>query len=172
MRNLLLLAALVSFGCGPATQAGAIPEYGYEVVHTYPHDPLAFTQGLFYLDGYLYEGTGLEGQSSIRKVRLETGEVLRSATVPEEYFGEGIVNWKDRLLELTWKAQRGLHLRPGQLRPPGPVRLSRRRLGADAGRQADHHERRQRPVALLGSGNAARNRPHHRDGRRPAREAN
>ena len=107
MRNLLLLAALVSFGCGPATQAGAIPEYGYEVVHTYPHDPLAFTQGLFYLDGYLYEGTGLEGQSSIRQVRLETGEVLRKRAVPEEYFGEGIVNWKDRLLELTWKAQRG-----------------------------------------------------------------
>ncbi len=107
MRKLLLLAALVSCGCGPATQAGAIPEYGYEVVHTYPHDPLAFTQGLFYLDGYLYEGTGLEGQSSIRQVRLETGEVLRKREVPEEYFGEGIVNWKDRMLELTWKAQRG-----------------------------------------------------------------
>jgi glutamine cyclotransferase len=77
------------------------------VVHTYPHDPSAFTQGLFYLDGYLYEGTGLEGQSSIRKVRLETGEVLQKYDIPEAYFGEGIVNWKDRLIELTWTTGTG-----------------------------------------------------------------
>ena len=106
MRNLLLLAALVSFGCGPATQAGAIPEYGYEVVHTYPHDPLTFTQGPL-LPGWLpLRGNRPGGATSIRQVRLETGEVLRKRAVPEEYFGEGIVNWKDRLLELTWKAQR------------------------------------------------------------------
>src|SRR5207248_10474595 len=85
----------------------AIPEYTYQVVHTYHHDPDAFTQGLLYLDGVLYEGTGLEGESSIRKVKLETGEVLQKRDVPEQYFGEGIVNWKDRLLEITWKAQMG-----------------------------------------------------------------
>ena len=104
MRILILAAALAAAACGPASQAEGIPEYGYEVVHAYPHDPMAFTQGLFYLDGFLYESTGLEGQSSIRKVKLETGEVLEKHNIPEQYFGEGIVNWKDRLLELTWQS--------------------------------------------------------------------
>jgi glutaminyl-peptide cyclotransferase len=98
---------LASYACGPASQAGDAPEYACEVVHAYPHDPLAFTQGLFYLDGFLYESTGLEGQSSIRKVRLETGEVLQKHEIPEAYFGEGIVNWNDNLLELTWTTQVG-----------------------------------------------------------------
>ncbi len=103
----LVAAALAAAGCSPAPQSGEPPEYAYEVVHVYPHDPLAFTQGLFYLNGFLYEGTGLEGQSSIRKVRLETGEVLQRRDVPEAYFGEGIVNWNDTLLELTWTTQIG-----------------------------------------------------------------
>jgi glutamine cyclotransferase len=85
----------------------ATPEYGYRVVHVYPHDRTAFTEGLFYLDGYLYESTGLEGRSSIRKERLETGEVLQSRAIPPQYFGEGIVNWKDRLIELTWRSHVG-----------------------------------------------------------------
>ena len=106
-RFLVVIAALAALACGPASQGGEPPEFGYKVVHVYPHDPLAFTQGLFYLDGYLYESTGLEGQSSIRKVRLETGEVLQKHEVPEAYFGEGIVNWKDSLLELTWTTQVG-----------------------------------------------------------------
>jgi len=107
MRIVIVAAALAACACGPATQAEGAPEYGYEIVHTYPHDRLAFTQGLFYLDGYLYEGTGLEGRSSIRKVKLETGEVLQKREVPEQYFGEGIINWKDRLLEITWKTEVG-----------------------------------------------------------------
>jgi len=107
MRTVLLLAAVATCACGPATQAGAIPEYSYQVVHTFHHDPDAFTQGLFYLDGVLYEGTGLNGESTIRKVKLETGEVLQKRDIPDLYFGEGIVNWKDRLLEITWQAQLG-----------------------------------------------------------------
>jgi glutaminyl-peptide cyclotransferase len=106
-RFLVVIAALAACACGPVSQAGEPQEYGYEVVHVYPHDPLAFTQGLFYLDGFLYESTGLEGQSSIRKVRLETGEILQKHDIPEAYFGEGIVNWKDSLLELTWTTQVG-----------------------------------------------------------------
>jgi glutaminyl-peptide cyclotransferase len=86
---------------------GEVPVYGYEVVHTYPHDPHAFTEGLFYLNGFLYESTGLEKQSSIRKVVLKTGEVVQKMDVPPEYFGEGIVNWKTRLFSLTWKNQVG-----------------------------------------------------------------
>jgi len=85
----------------------AVPTYGYEIVNTYPHDPHAFTEGLFYLNGFLYESTGLERQSSIRKVKLETGEVVKKIDVPPEYFGEGIVNWKRRLVSLTWKTQVG-----------------------------------------------------------------
>jgi len=107
MRFLIVAAALAVAACGPSTEARSIPEYGYEVIHTYHHDPLAFTQGLFYLNGFLYEGTGLEEQSSIRKVKLETGEVLEKRDIPGQYFGEGIVNWKNRLLELTWTTHVG-----------------------------------------------------------------
>jgi len=119
MRFLIVAAALAAAACGPSTEARAIPEYGYEVVHTYHHDPLAFTQGLFYLDGVLYEGTGLEAQSSIRKVKLETGEVLEKREVPEEYFGEGIVNWGNRLLEITWTTQKGFIYDLGSFAPKG-----------------------------------------------------
>ncbi|MDB6162196.1 MAG: glutamine cyclotransferase [Gammaproteobacteria bacterium] len=93
-------------GGGVPAQA-AVPTYGYEIVKTYPHDPHAFTEGLFYLNGFLYESTGLERQSSIRKEKLETGEVVQKIDVPPEYFGEGIVNWKRRLVSLTWKSQVG-----------------------------------------------------------------
>ena len=85
----------------------ATPEYGYKVIHTYPHDRGAFTEGLFFQDGFLYESTGLEGHSAIRKERLETGEVLQSREIAPQYFGEGIVAWKDRLIELTWQSHVG-----------------------------------------------------------------
>ena len=108
MRILILAAALTACACGPASVASSIPEYGYQVVHTYPHDPTAFTQGLFFLDGFLYEGTGLPDRSSIRKVRLETGDVLQRRDITNDaYFGEGIVNWKDRLVEITWQTNIG-----------------------------------------------------------------
>jgi glutaminyl-peptide cyclotransferase len=85
----------------------AVPLYDYEIVHSYPHDPTAFTEGLFYLNGFLYESTGLEQHSSIRKVRLDTGEVVKKIDVPPQYFGEGIVNWDGHLISLTWKSQVG-----------------------------------------------------------------
>ncbi len=95
-----------SLACATASRA-AVPIYGVQVVHTYPHDPSAFTEGLFYWDGYLYESTGLTGHSTIRKVRLETGEVLRKIDIPAQYFGEGIVSWHGRLISLTWTSQVG-----------------------------------------------------------------
>ncbi len=106
MRVLILSAAMALCACSPAQPAG-VPVYGYEVVHAYPHDPGAFTEGLFYLNGFLYESTGLEYQSTIRKVRLETGEVVQKHDLPGQYFGEGIVNWKDRLIGLTYTSQVG-----------------------------------------------------------------
>ncbi len=122
MRTLVAVAALAAISCGPASQAGGIPEYGYEVVHVYPHDPQAFTEGLFFLNGFLYESTGLNGQSSIRKVRLETGEVLQKRDLAEQYFGEGIVNWKDRLLELTWRSEIGFIYDLDTFNPRGDFR--------------------------------------------------
>ena len=91
----------------PASARAAVPVYDYEVVHVYPHDPGAFTEGLFYLNGFLYESTGLEHHSSIRKVRLQTGEVLEQHDIAGQYFGEGIVNWQTRLIELTWQSHVG-----------------------------------------------------------------
>jgi glutaminyl-peptide cyclotransferase len=109
MRTLLLLAALGSIACGGASEAppAGIIDYTYQIVNTYPHDPGAFTEGLLYLDGYLYESTGLEGHSSVRKVKLETGEVIQKHDLPPQYFGEGIVNWKGRLDQLTYKSEVG-----------------------------------------------------------------
>jgi glutamine cyclotransferase len=102
------LALFVSIVFAAALPAEAVvPVFEYEVVHTYPHDPQAFTEGLFYLNGFLYESTGLEGHSSIRKEKLETGEVVQKIDVPPQYFGEGIVNWKRHLVSLTWKTQVG-----------------------------------------------------------------
>ena len=80
------------------------PVSGYAVQHTYSHDPNAFTQGLAYWRGYLYESTGLNGRSSIRKVKLETGKILRQRDLSRDYFGEGITLWKSRVIELTWQS--------------------------------------------------------------------
>ena len=88
-------------------EGAAIPEYGYQVIHVYPHDPEAFTEGLFYLDGFLYEATGLAGKSSVRKVDVRTGKVLQQQDVPEPYFGEGIVAWKNHLIQLTYTTETG-----------------------------------------------------------------
>src|SRR5262249_26862348 len=74
-----------------------------EVVHTYPHDANAFTQGLAFEDGFLYEGTGVEGRSSLRKVELASGRVLKHVALAPEYFGEGITLLGDRIVQLTWK---------------------------------------------------------------------
>ena len=103
--SLLTLFALLLASSAYA-QSG-IPIYGYKVVHTYPHDTSAYTEGLFYLDGYLYESTGTEGQSTIRKVDLPTGKVLQKIDLPPPDYGEGIVAWKNKLVQLTWQSQRG-----------------------------------------------------------------
>jgi glutamine cyclotransferase len=108
---------LVWQAAGPGLTNAAVPVYGYDIVHTYPHDTSAFTEGLFFLNGYLYESTGLEQHSSIRKVRLETGETVQKRDVPPQYFGEGIVNWKDHLISLTWKSHVGFVYDLGSFRP-------------------------------------------------------
>ena len=99
---LMSLAGLLLVSQTPQTPQ--LPIFGYQVLHVYPHDANAFTQGLEYVDGFLYEGTGLNGRSSIRKVKLETGEVIQRREVAKEHFGEGITVWKSDLIELTWQS--------------------------------------------------------------------
>ena len=87
--------------------APALADTKWTLVRSYPHDPDAFTQGLTFHDGQLYESTGQVGASSIRIVRLKDGAVLKRAEVPPPYFGEGLALWKDRLVSLSWRHQRG-----------------------------------------------------------------
>ena len=102
------IIAVMTFVVGFAPpQFKQAPVSGYEVVRTYPHDPKAFTQGLFYLDGFLYEGTGMHGESSIRKVRLENGEVVQIHRLEERYFGEGIAAVGNTIVQLTWQTEVG-----------------------------------------------------------------
>ncbi len=82
------------------------PVCGYSIVHVYPHDDQAYTQGLLFRDGILYEGTGLyHGDSSIRRVTLETGEVQQIQNLNDQYFGEGVTLVDDRLIQLTWQSE-------------------------------------------------------------------
>src|SRR5689334_15653539 len=104
MRALSLIAFLILCACAGQLPSD-IPRYTYQIIHSYPHDRQAFTEGLFYLNGTLYESTGLEGQSSLRRVQLESGKVLQQYNLPPSYFGEGIVNWKGEIVQLTWQSQ-------------------------------------------------------------------
>jgi glutaminyl-peptide cyclotransferase len=102
----LVLAGALGTAAAPFApqRAATAPTARYQVVHVYPHDPQAFTQGLAFVDGVLYEGTGLNGQSTVRKVKLENGAVLQVQKVADEHFGEGITVWRDRIFELTWRS--------------------------------------------------------------------
>jgi glutaminyl-peptide cyclotransferase len=81
--------------------------YGYKVVNSYPHDPGAYTQGLVYKDGFLFESTGLHGQSTLRKVKLETGEVVQRHALDAKYFAEGLTDLGPSLVQLTWQSNLG-----------------------------------------------------------------
>jgi glutaminyl-peptide cyclotransferase len=95
------VSALVALGAAPA--AAQAPVCGFQVVAEYPHDPGAFTQGLLYSGGVLYESTGLYGESTLRRVELATGEVLVRMDLADEFFAEGLALWGDQLLQLTWR---------------------------------------------------------------------
>jgi glutamine cyclotransferase len=106
----IVLAAQAQFLVGQSshsTSARRSANYTFQVVRAFPHDPTSFTQGLAYRDGFLYEGTGLNGRSRLRKVRLETGEVVQEVALAPEYFGEGIALLKKEVVQLTWQSQMG-----------------------------------------------------------------
>lgn len=118
MKTLVWLVAALMVGLAPTACArDAIPVYGYHVVHRYPHDPHAYTEGLLYHDGFLYESTGQVGASTVRKVELATGKVLQSSPTPWPDYGEGIAIWKDRLIQLTWKNEEGFVYDLATLKP-------------------------------------------------------
>jgi glutaminyl-peptide cyclotransferase len=116
MRLLVRLLALVTAFSIAAAQS--IPVWSGRVVGTFPRDAQAFTQGFIVENGFFYEGTGLYGQSALRKVELRTGRVLKSHPLPKEYFGEGITLFKNRIYQLTWQNQKGF-IYDANLKPVG-----------------------------------------------------
>jgi glutamine cyclotransferase len=104
---LTVLGQLLSGQSSHQIQTKRTPEYTFKIVRTFPHDPTAFTQGLVYRDGVLYEGTGLNGRSSLRKVRLDTGRIVQRADLAQEFFGEGITLLKNEVIQLTWQSHTG-----------------------------------------------------------------
>lgn len=106
MRLTAMVVAMTMLACAPASvaQRKAAPVQTYKVVATFPHDTSSFTQGLVYAgDGQFYESTGLNGESSLRRVDLATGQTLQRIDVPHEYFAEGLALVGDELLQLTWR---------------------------------------------------------------------
>lgn len=101
MLMVLLVWSLPALAQEPVQVQTLVPE----VINVYPHDPQAFTQGLLWFDGVLYESTGRNGQSSLRKVDIESGDVLEKVDVPEEFFAEGLEKIGDKLIQLTWQAE-------------------------------------------------------------------
>jgi glutaminyl-peptide cyclotransferase len=115
--GLLLAAGAFAVGIGAAPDGRSttllqkigpsIPVLNIKILKTYPHDPHAFTQGLEYFDGFLYESTGESGQSSVRKVNLESGKVLQKTDLSAEYFGEGLTIFQGKIYQLTWLSKIG-----------------------------------------------------------------
>ena len=104
---ILLLMGTIGFARQPGGTPSKAPTYGFQVVRSYPHDRTSFTQGLIVRDGFFYEGTGLHGRSALRKVKIETGEVLQHEALDDQYFGEGITERQGSLYQLTWQSEIG-----------------------------------------------------------------
>jgi glutaminyl-peptide cyclotransferase len=110
MRTATILVGVTMLACAPATvaQRKPAPVQSYKVIATFPHDTSSFTQGLvFASDGQLYESTGLEGESTLRRVDIATGQTLQKIDVPSQYFAEGLATVGDELLQLTWRHKLG-----------------------------------------------------------------
>jgi len=115
LSHILILAAAFAI---PAAASGlTAPVSGYKVVAQYPHSTSSYTEGFFYLNGIFYEGTGLEGQSTVASIFPETGKPIQQHTIPPQYFGEGIVDWGPYLYEWTWQTHVGFIYDRATLQP-------------------------------------------------------
>jgi glutamine cyclotransferase len=103
----LVFSCLNLQGCLIPDNSDGIPVYSYNIVDTYPHDRDAFTQGLVFENGVLYEGTGLLRRSTLRRVELETGDILQIRELSDQFFGEGITIYGDEIIQLTWQSHIG-----------------------------------------------------------------
>ena len=142
MRSFLFIAAILISSCGGAqpnnsngnrpananSASSTVPLYTYDIVKVYPHDPRAFTQGLAFLNGVLYEGTGGRGSdtfhSSLRKVEIETGKVLQKHDLAPDYFGEGISIIGDKAFQLTWREHTAFVYNLADLKPQKEFKYS------------------------------------------------
>ena len=104
---LILVVTAVGSVCEPQEKALTAPVRPVRIIREFPHDPAAFTQGLVFHGGYLLEGTGLNGFSSLRRVDLKTGKVLKIKKLPDQYFGEGIAVHAGKIYQLTWQSRVG-----------------------------------------------------------------
>lgn len=113
------LAILLTLWADAASPAPlrTVPICSYKVINTYPHDRTAFTQGLIFRDNVLYESTGRYGRSSIRKARLETGEIIQRMDLPDSVFSEGLTAWQDHLINITWTSGVGFIINAADLKP-------------------------------------------------------
>jgi glutamine cyclotransferase len=102
-----ILVTTFIFSCSVPPSPDTVSVFSFEIINSYPHNKNAFTQGLVFENGFLFEGTGLNGHSSLRKVALETGEVLQAHELPYEFFGEGITIYGDMIIQLTWRSNVG-----------------------------------------------------------------
>ncbi len=107
LTSTVTVAPLVSPLQSPIPTPAVAAQYGYEIIAAYPHDREAFTQGLVYDEGVLFESTGLNGRSSLRRVNLQTGEVLQRRDIDPQYFAEGLALFDGRLIQLTWQSNKG-----------------------------------------------------------------
>jgi glutaminyl-peptide cyclotransferase len=104
---LLLLGVSLAASQRPSVSLEGATVFNYEILKIYPHDPGAYTEGLEYHEGELFEGTGLEAKSDVRRVKLETGEVLQKVLIPADKFGEGVTEFRGKLYQLTWRSRIG-----------------------------------------------------------------
>ncbi|RCW47713.1 MULTISPECIES: glutaminyl-peptide cyclotransferase [unclassified Halanaerobium] len=105
MKKTILLLIIITIFAAPSAVSAKIKSYSYKIINTYPHDSTAFTQGLEFFNGFLYESTGLYDKSSLKKINLNTGEILKIKKLPGNHFGEGITILNDKIYQLTWKAK-------------------------------------------------------------------
>ena len=144
----------------PASLPAAAPVSGYKVVAQLPHSTDSYTEGFFYRNGLFYEGIGLKGRSALLVIEPESGKVLQRRDLPEQYFGEGIVDWGPDVYEWTWQSHICFVYDRFSLRPVRQFAYTGEGWGMTRTAHRDHHQRRHGHSALPQSNHVQGNAPH------------